>query len=93
MARAPASVQIKTIRSLTADEFKLLERIEPATVSKMMRQRVTMTNHGMFGIKSWLRENTTGLYYQPSDSAVWFESEEDLVLLLAAFQGKAKGQS
>jgi 1,4-dihydroxy-2-naphthoyl-CoA synthase len=90
-ARPPAKVQITPIRRLSEADMTLLERLEPETVLRMMRQRVNITNHGMVGIANWLTNNAKGLYYRPNDSTIWFEEDEDLVLFIAAFQGKTKG--
>jgi hypothetical protein len=83
-------VQVVPDRSITSDEFKLLERIEPATISKMIRQRVQITNYGGLGHKNWLRDNIGGLYHMSRDNEVWFERDEDMLLFLAAFHGKQR---
>ena len=83
-------VSVTPDRTITADELKLLERIEPATLSKMLRQRVQVTNYGGLGHKNWLRDNVSGLYHMPHDNEVWFEKDEDLILFIAAFHGKSR---
>lgn len=84
-------ISVINVRALSEVDFSLLLKLEPATVSVMMRQRVQLKNHGSMGISNWLEENAKGLYFQRTKSEVWFENEEDLVLFVAAYQGKIRG--